>query len=333
MHDGVGPWTGRGIGLSMTDMNYQPANQRTMYFIGVTTGKSSIMKVFPAWSAHLGLNAVMKGIDFVPNSPPDAYRGAVAFIKSDPLSLGALVTTHKVNLLKASSDLFETLDPYAKTLHEISSISKRGKTLVGHAKDPISAGASIEAIVPSGHWESGAHLCILGSGGSSLALTLYLHNKALAGGEVPRQIVVTARREASLAEMRQVHSQIGFGIPISYQLAAKPEDADMVVGRLPPRSMVVNATGLGKDGPGSPLTDSVRFPEGGLIWEFNYRGDLVFVDQARAQETARSLTVHDGWVYFIHGWTRVIAEVFDVDIPMSGPDFDALSRIAKDATS
>lgn len=312
-------------------MAYAAAAQRTMYFIGVTTGKSSIMKVFPAWSAHLGLNAVMKGIDFAPNSAPEAYRDAVAFIKADPLSLGALVTTHKVNLLKASKDLFETLDPYAQTLHEISSISKRGGRLVGHAKDPISAGASYEAIVPKGHWESGAQLCILGSGGSSLALTLYLHNKKLAGGEVPARILVTARREASLAEMRHVHSQIGFGIPIDYLLAAKPEDADRIVGDLPARSMVVNATGLGKDGPGSPLSDAVRFPEGGLIWEFNYRGDLVFLDQAEAAH--RNLTVHDGWVYFIHGWTRVIAEVFDIDIPMSGPAFDALSRIAKDATS
>jgi len=29
----------------------------------------------------------------------------------------------------------------------------------------------------------------------------------------------------------------------------------------------------------------------------------------------------------------VIAEVFAVDIPMSGPAFDVLSRIAKDVTS
>ena len=32
---------------------YTPAEQRTMYFIGVTTGKSSIMKVFPAWAEEL----------------------------------------------------------------------------------------------------------------------------------------------------------------------------------------------------------------------------------------------------------------------------------------
>ena len=143
-------------------MPYTPATCRTMYFIGVTTGKSSIMKVFPAWAVHLGLDAVMSGIDFAPNSDPAAYRGAVEFIKRDPLSLGALVTTHKMNLLKASRDLFDGLDPYAQTLGEVSSISKRGARLVGHAKDPISAGASYEAIVPLGHWAQGGALCILG---------------------------------------------------------------------------------------------------------------------------------------------------------------------------
>ena len=39
------------------------------------------MKVFPAWAEHLGLNAVMRGIDFPPNSDPALYREAVAFTK------------------------------------------------------------------------------------------------------------------------------------------------------------------------------------------------------------------------------------------------------------
>lgn len=313
---------------------YQPATQQTMYFVGVTTGKSSIMKVFPAWAKHLGLNAVLRGIDFPPNSDPAQYREAVEFIKGDALSMGGLVTTHKVNLLRASKDLFEDLDPYAQTLHEISSISKRDDRLVGHAKDPISAGVSFEAIVPNGYWsERVAELLILGSGGSSLALTLYLHNKAKAGGDVPKKIIVTARRDASLDEMRTVHADIGFAIPIEYRLAPTPEEADQVVAGLPKGSMVINATGLGKDGPGSPTSDAVVYPEYAIVWEFNYRGDLVFLDQANAQAKERGLKVVDGWVYFIHGWTRVIAEVFDIDIPMSGPEFDELSRIAKAATS
>ena len=95
-----------------------------------------------------------------------------------------------------------------------------------------------------------------------------------------------------------------------------------------PGSLVVNATGLGKDAPGSPITDQANFPANSLVWEFNYRGDLLFLRQAKAQESARNLTIEDGWTYFVHGWTRGVADVFDVDIPTQGSDFDELSRIA-----
>lgn len=329
-----------GTGRARIDAMSQPAadlpaaTERTIYFIGVTTGRSSIMKVFPAWSDHLGLGAVMRGIDLPLNADRARYRRVVDFIKADPLSLGGLVTTHKVSLLQAARDLFDDLDPLARALHEVSSISKPEGRLIGHAKDPISAGAAYEAIVPPRHWSrSGGHLCVLGAGGSSLALTLYLHTKRQSGGDAPARLVVTAHRSASLDAMRRIHRALGFGLPIDYRLTPIPEAADAVVNALPPGSMVVNATGLGKDAPGSPLTRAVIFPRDGLVWDFNYRGDLVFLDQARAQAADRALSIDDGWVYFIHGWTRVIAEVFAIDIPMEGPAFDALSRIAWQATA
>jgi shikimate 5-dehydrogenase len=77
----------------------------------------------------------------------------------------------------------------------------------------------------------------------------------------------------------------------------------------------VNATGLGKDRPGSPLPGDALFPLGAVVWEFNYRGTLEFLAQARAQEDERGLTVVDGWRYFLHGWSQVIAEIFDLDLP------------------
>jgi len=79
-------------------------------------------------------------------------------------------------------------------------------------------------------------------------------------------------------------------------------------------SLVVNATGLGKDRPGSPLTDDCLFPKEALIWEINYRGSLEFMHQAISQQEKRKLIVEDGWSYFIYGWTEVIAEVFHIDI-------------------
>lgn len=313
---------------------YAPAERPTICFIGVTTGFSSIMKVFPAWAAHLKLDAVIRGIDFPPEDAPEHYREAVRFIKEDPLSLGALVTTHKLNLLKAASALFDELDPHARTLVEVSSISKRGGRLIGHAKDPITAAAALDAIVDDGYWRrTGGALGVLGAGGASLALTLSLHQRAQAGGDVPARIVVTARRESSLEQMKRMHDDIGFTIPIDYVLTLAPQDADRVVAGLPACSVVANATGLGKDRPGSPITDAAVFPEQGIAWDFNYRGKLVFLEQARVQQAGRRLEVVDGWVYFLHGWTSVIAEVFDIDIPRSGPAFELLGRIAIDASS
>lgn len=309
----------------------QPALIPTMYFIGVTTGSSSIMRVFPRWADHLGIEAAISGVDLPLDASPAAYREVVDFIKHDPKSLGALVTTHKLNLFKASRELFDGVGEDTRLLDEVSSISKRGSALWGHAMDPLTSGLSLLAIVGEEYWGDDEQLVLLGAGGSSLALTLFLHRRQVAGLPVPSRLVVTNRREPRLAEMREIHAEIGFQIPIDYVLAPTPDINDAVVAAASVGSVVVNATGLGKDRPGSPLTDAVRFPIGAIAWDFNYRGDLVFLDQAKLQADSAGLRIEDGWVYFLHGWTRVIAEVFHIDIPTSGPEFDQLSQIALDA--
>ena len=106
--------------------------QPTFYFIGVTTSQSSSMRVFPRWVQALGrAEVVIEGLDFVPHDEPEGYRQAVAQIKHDPLSLGALVTTHKIDLLDAARNMFDELGPYAMICDEVSSISKRGGRLIG----------------------------------------------------------------------------------------------------------------------------------------------------------------------------------------------------------
>lgn len=307
-----------------------PATRPTLYFIGVTTAKSSIMKVFPAWAEYLGLkDAEIKGIDFPLHAPAAAYRRAVEFIKRDPLSQGALITTHKIDLYHACEDLFEEIDPHARFMGETSCISKSGGHLVCHAKDPISSGLALDGFLSPGHFvRTGAEVYSMGAGGSTIALTWHLM-QASRGADRPSRIIVSNRSAGRLAEIRRIHAEIGSGIACEYVLAPGPEDNDTVVAKLKPGSLVINATGLGKDAPGSPLTDAVCFPEHGIVWDLNYRGDLVFLDQAKRVRAARQLQVEDGWTYFLHGWTQVIAEVFNIAIPTSGKEFDALSDIAQ----
>ncbi|TDQ83879.1 shikimate 5-dehydrogenase [Dongia mobilis] len=308
-------------------MAYQPATHPTLYFIGVTTTSSSIMKVFPAWAAHLGLaNAVLNGIDFPIHADPAAYREAVDFIKRDPLSLGALVTTHKIDLFAAARDLFDEIDPYAQLMGETSCISKRGDRLIAHAKDPISSGLAIESFLPADHFaRMGAEVFAIGAGGSTIAITWYLM-QAGRGANRPRRIIVADPDAHRLAEIRRIHGTIGSDIAVDY-VASSGDANDRILAELRPGSLVINATGLGKDRPGSPLSDAAVFPEGAIAWDLNYRGDLVFLRQAAAQQ-GRGVTPVDGWTYFLHGWTQVIGEVFAVEIPTTGKEFDALSDIA-----
>lgn len=310
-----------------------PADRPTFWFIGVTTGQSSIMRVFPEWARHLGLGDVaMRGIDLVPHDRPERYREVVAFLKSDPLSLGALVTTHKLDLFAAARDMFDEIDPHARLMEETSCLSKRNGRLVCHAKDPISSGLAIDGFVPPGHFaRTGAEVFSMGAGGSTIALTWHLA-QAARGADRPSRIVVSNRSPARLDHLAAIHAGLGHGIPVDCVLAPRPEDNDAVLARLSPGALVINATGLGKDAPGSPLTRAARFPERAIAWDLNYRGDLVFLDQARAQAAARGLQVEDGWTYFIHGWTQVIAEVFDVSLPVRGPAFDEIAAIAARVT-
>ena len=147
---------------------------------------------------------VMEGVDFPLHDDPRNYRRAVEQIKYDPLSLGALVTTHKVNLLAAARDLFDYLDPYAVTCAEVSSISKDGALLAGHAKDPVTAGLSLDALLGQGYFgRTGGHVLCFGAGGSTTAIVLHLAQKR-DRADRPRRVVVVNRSAGRLECLRQM---------------------------------------------------------------------------------------------------------------------------------
>lgn len=313
----------------MTADTLRPADAPTIYFIGVTTGSSSIQTVFPVWAELLRLDgARLQGIDLPLHAPAEHYRRVVEFIRDDALSLGALVTTHKLDLYAAASDLFDEIDPFSRLMSETSCLSKTDAGLACHAKDPISSGLALEAFVPDQYWaRTGAQVLSMGAGGSTIAITWYLSTPER-GANRPSSILVSNRSQPRLDHVRNVHGMLDADVHFDYVLAPEPADNDRLIADLLPGSLVINATGLGKDAPGSPVTDAAVFPSTGLAWDLNYRGDLVFLEQAKAQSSTLS-HVEDGWIYFLHGWTQVIGEVFHVAIPSSGPSFDELSLAAK----
>jgi shikimate 5-dehydrogenase len=311
-------------------MELNEAKVPTMYFVGVSTGDSSSKNIFPRWAETLGiLPCELVGIDLKIHDDANNYRDVVKFIKEDPLSLGALVTTHKMDLMEACRNEFDIIDSLASELGEVSSIYKRDGKLCARATDPECGGLALQNFLPSNYFnETDSELLILGAGGSSLALVWYFL-KGEGRKCPPSKIHVLNRSQGRLDHLMNLAEGWGSdGEVVSYH-APDPSITDQILNNLKPESLVVNATGLGKDAPGSPITDSALFPEKAIAWDFNYRGELNFLAQARSQKQSQNISIVDGWHYFVIGWSQVISDIFNIEIPTNGMLYEVLSKQAK----
>lgn len=81
------------------------------------------------------------------------------------------------------------------------------------------------------------------------------------------------------------------------------------LGSLTPNTLIVNATGMGKDRPGAPLSLPAPWPERAHVWDLNYRGDLLMLDDVRRASPGRRLSAHDGWQLFINGWAESLSQI------------------------
>ncbi len=304
-----------------------PPGRPTMVFVGVSTGGSFINRLFPVWADCMDLGDVaLQGIDLPPDAAPDDIVTAVRFLAACDQVRGALVTTHKIAVYTYARDLFTSLDSHADTLGEIGCITKTPRGLAGAAKDPITAGLALDEIAPADHWarHPSARALLMGCGGACVALAATLLSRG--SGARPARIAMSDVDPARLELARQHLAPLDPDGIVSLQAVNTAGDNDRLIADLPDGSLVVNGTGLGKDRPGSPVTDAARFPTDGVIWEFNYRGTLTFLEQARCQQAERRLTVSDGWRYFLFGWAYVIADVFAIKL-----DADLMRRLEEAA--
>ena len=320
-----------GILPVLTPDTLVPADQPTLYFLGVSTGSSSIQRVFPRWAQALGLDgAVLRGIDMPVGAPREDARRIIEFLRDDELGVGMQITTHKISVGTAARDLFAKLRPLATLMGEVSCVTKGPDGLHGFAKDPVAGALALDAIVPTGYWASGAHAVVLGAGGAGTALTWCLVREER-GLERPGRLVVTDTDGGRLEHLASIARQVGGDVPLELVRVASTDETDAVLATQPAGSLIINATGLGKDLPGSPIGEDALLPQGSIAWDLNYRGDLKFLDTAHRQSVERSVQVEDGWTYFVHGWLQAVKEVFQVDVPTSGPEFDRLSDLARAA--
>lgn len=267
-----------------------------MYFIGVTTGQSAIHRIFPEWMRIAGQQgAELRGIDIAMGANADDYRRALTLIREDLESGGALVTTHKVAIVEHAGDLIDDLDADAALLGEASCLVTRDRKLRASAVDVECSGWSLHRILTPAEL-NGRDVLILGAGGAGTALATFLHRR------YPNcRLIVTDINPRRFAKLQFAECLSGNDEALSQAHAG---------------AVIVNATGVGKDRPGSPLSDAACFPPDAIAWELNYRGDLHFLAQARAA----GICAVDGWDYFVRGWSTITSRVFGFEL--TEPLFD-----------
>lgn len=265
----------------------------------------------------------MLGLDLPLNAPSILYRQAVEQIRYDPLSLGALVTSHKINIVRTAGDLIDEFTEDAVLTQEVSCLYKRSGKLLGDATDPLVCGQAMEAFLGTDHWSNQeAEALCFGAGGAGTALVTHFARSGF--GRRPRKLSVIDRNGEALRRLQNLLPRLGRDLKVELVCNGDARVNDRMLLDLPAHSLVVNASGMGKDLPGSPLTGAALFPPQGAAWELNYRGALDFLGQARSQQPTRHLIVEDGWHYFFINWARIVGLVFDV--PLDEAKLDLLAR-------
>ncbi len=285
-------------------------------FLGISTAGSSVHRVFGDWAPILVPGAVLRGVDLPEDADPAEFRRLVLTMRDHPRVQGAVITSHKLRLYRAVADLLDHVDPLVAITHEINALDTRGGRICGHARDAQSLDLILDTTGTARPRPERGFVCI-GAGGSAIALMLALGldpTGAAVDGRPPLRtgalrrgpLTILGRRVDALTEIAAVRERAGLGsADITLTLAPTPEEVSAITAAADPGTVVANATGLGKLGPGSPVTGPQAFPPDALAWDFNYRGPLTFLDQARAAGVA----VEDGWDYFLAGWAAALAAV------------------------
>jgi shikimate 5-dehydrogenase len=172
-------------------------------------------------------------------------------LRTDRCVVGGLVTSHKLSVFRDCRSSFDAgLDPVSLQLEEVSGIHKTAGGMGGWAADPPAMAAALGRMgLSARYWaqHTGAEVVCFGCGGAATALAMAIYGGG-ATGALPRMRVTDVDPERLTDLERKCRQFLPRTAGLVTFHRADEAGADGWPGAPPPpHSLIVNATGMGKD--------------------------------------------------------------------------------------
>lgn len=270
----------------------------SLYFVGIKTRGSLIHRLIRDWTALAAVEVDFKPVDLQQGLGWEPYVDLLASFRADAGFLGAQVTSHKTMLYEVRAHLDE-ITPLAGVSREIGAVIRRGRDLVGMSSDMVALQEELpDAIQANPAMEPGVFTTlILGGGGAATAMACSLLQARLA-----RRVIISevdAHRRVQLLDWASSLEYMEGVVRIVTE-----SEVPAVLSRLDEGSLIVNATGMGKDSLGTPIPPDTPIPDHCTLWDLNYRGELGFLrkDKVLYNGSPAQPVTRDGLSYFVRNW-------------------------------
>lgn len=272
-----------------------------VYFLGIRTEGSLALRAFPKWMTRFASNCTIKPVDMRKSSSPEDYLTFVRSVRDDPQCVGAQITSHKMDIFGAAWRHIDHRSQDVENLEEIGGLVSGAGELSAISPDAMALGTELSLVVG----RQSRALIVLGGGGAGRSI-------ALSAAKIPQvpSITITELNEDRLSGLDEWKRRLSLEDRCSEVTIRPGADNEDVVSSASTGTVVVNATGLGKDAPGSPISEGTRLPEDGVVWDLNYRGELKFLEHARRQ-AEQGLVLRDGFSFFLRNWTCFLEAALD----------------------
>ncbi|WP_158691059.1 hypothetical protein [Streptomyces sp. 351MFTsu5.1] len=295
-------------------------------FLGVNSQGSAALFNFPRWMHALGFTAQLEAVDLPVGSSSAEIRKTISRISQDSEIRGAIVTTHKISVHEYGRDMIHILAPQSQALGEVGLLRRAADgTLQGYAHDVESMAHALEDLFRT-PWPGveNRDVFIIGAGGAGTALAYVLSSL---NSEQPVTVTVADNdlRRVEILRAKLANWVDGRLVTVTEMSCHSEFIENMNFG-----SIIVNASGSGKDWPGNPLSSAVKFPRGAVLWDLNYRflpqSEPTFLETGLRQAASRQLRLLDGWNLFLWSWAVALNALFDLHDPIIA--FRAVKRVS-----